>query len=121
MRQHGERVEDMMRDHPLRLANCGQVVGCVPLREEGDISLELLSGIRRQRRATCPAELKEAGVDVGCCRHAVRRSSIEPGVAGVNETEADARPRFKWTSSNAIAAGVIPEMRAAWPIVSGLC
>ena len=32
----------------------------------------------------------------------------------------DATPRFRCTSSSEIAAGVMPEMRAAWPIVSGL-
>ena len=27
--------------------------------------------------------------------------------------------RFRWTNSNDIAAGVMPDMRAAWPTVSG--
>ncbi len=41
-----------------------------------------------------------------------------PQVAGETPREA-ADPRLRWTSRMAIAAGVTPEMRAAWPRESG--
>ena len=31
------------------------------------------------------------------------------------------RPFYRWISNNEMAAGVIPEMREAWPSVSGRC
>jgi hypothetical protein len=41
MRQHGQRVEHVMRHHPRRLADRGQVVPAVPFREQRDIRVEL--------------------------------------------------------------------------------
>ena len=41
MRQYGERVENVVRDHSFRFADRRQVVRRIPLREQCDVSLEL--------------------------------------------------------------------------------
>ena len=57
------------------------------------------------------------------CRAAVvtRVAPLVAAAPAPGDERTTPSPRFKCTSSNAIAAGVMPEMRAAWPIVSGLC
>ena len=108
----GERIERVVRDHALRLADRGQVVRAIPLREQREIRRELRGARRRQR----DAEGGEAAVQA--CRAAGARAAAVMPIAGARRR---AKPRFRCTSSSEIAAGVMPWMRAAWPIVSGRC
>ena len=122
VRQHGERVEHVVRDHALRLADRGQVVRAVPLREQREVGERAASrcagGSATPRapraRAECPRRASATPASRGHrrrCRAGTRRAGC--GAAR--------KPRFRCTSSSEIAAGVMPEMRAAWPIVSGRC
>ena len=46
----------------------------------------------------------------------------DPVLVGARVAEACGRkPRLRWTNSREIDAGVMPEIRLAWPIVSGRC
>ena len=118
IRQHGQRVEQMVRDHPRGLADRRQVVRPVPLREQLEVRVELVCA-RSGRRVDA-----ERGA---ACGDARRRShalvaAVMPTRTRVGAAALAARnPRFRCTSSSEIAAGVTPEMRAAWPIVSGSC
>ena len=174
-RQHGERVEHVVRHHALRFADRGEVVGPVPFREQLDIRGELAAraarqrlprdrqaraaarGPRRDRASRCSEYLRAAHSGIrpwggpaglsglpSCC--ALRYSPLgRPGglvwitfvlrtpvfaLGAARRAHADRRsctgagspsPRFRCTSNSEIAAGVMPEMRAAWPSVSGLC
>ena len=62
----------------------------------------------RARRPAAPGQFAQPAVERGLRRHAALLLSMLL-----------AQPRFKCTSSSEIAAGVMPEMRAAWPMVSG--
>ena len=104
MRQHGERVEQVVAHHLQRIANRGQVVGPVPLREQREI-----------RRAAVPAA---SGRQAPAPVRPSPRSSAARGVMPTSSACGE-KPRFRCTSSSEIAAGVMPEMRAAWPMVSG--
>ena len=55
VRQHGERVEHVMRDHLLRLADRGQVVRAIPFREQREIGDRACRArVLRQRDAAPP-------------------------------------------------------------------
>jgi len=96
VRQHGEGIEQVMRHHGERLADCGQVVGAVPFRDQRGVLQQPLAraGGKLQR------EFAEPAVQRGARRHALFLSAAR-------------KPRFKCTSRSEIAAGVTPEMRAA--------
>src|SRR6266700_4032626 len=96
----------MVGDHLLRIADRGQVVRAIPFVEQGDVLRQL--GPRRDTRV----QLERGESCDQRCRHA--ESLAAGGVCG-------RKPRLRWTSSKVIAAGVMPEMRFAWPIVSGRC
>ena len=140
VRQHGERVEQMVGDHLRRLADGRQVVRAVPLGEQRDQGGELrrAPGGRASPSARTPSSIA-ASIGAAlppCCAapvfalgatrraHADRRPaapSAPGGAAPSVAVDAAGKPRFRCTSSSAIAAGVTPEMRAAWPTVSGRC
>src|SRR5581483_316915 len=101
MRQDGERIEQVVTHHPQRITNCGQVVNAVPFVEQRQIVQQLLARASGKRER----QMFQAALERGARRHAVF-------VDGWN-------PLFKCTSSSEIAAGVMPEMRDAWPMVSG--
>src|SRR6185295_15589363 len=103
--QRRERVEQMLADHLQRIANRGQIEGPVPLHEQLDVRDQLLPRRRWQREL----QFAETGIESGLRRHALFFSAFLL-----------LNPRFKCTSSNEMAAGVIPEIRAACRIVSGL-
>jgi hypothetical protein len=102
MRQHRQRIEQMLLNHGERVADCGQVVGAVPFLEQPHVIEQAIArrGGQRQR------ELAEAAIERSLRRHALFLSRAR-------------NPRFKCTSKSEIAAGVTPEMRAACPMVSG--
>src|SRR6266536_3300989 len=106
MRQRRQRIEQMVRNDALGLANRGQVVRAVPLVEQRDVREEL----RLRGRIDVEAERGDASGERLSEHHAV--SFSWPGSASLN-------PRLRCTSNNEIAAGVMPEMRAACPSVSG--
>ena len=107
VRQHREAVEKMQHHHLVGLADRGEVVHAIPLRDEVEIARELLHGavgqLELHRRDTRADLLRE--------RHA--RPSCTTGAASAR--------RLRCTSSSEIAAGVTPWMRAACPTVSGRC
>src|SRR6266852_5261765 len=104
----------MTADHLLPVPYGGQVVDLVPLVQQYEILKELVPLAATQRKTYLCCSICEAPVQFRLrsprrhqCRHAADLSGVRT-------------PRFRWTSSSEIAAGVIPEMREAWPIVSGL-
>src|SRR5882672_2865212 len=103
VRQHGERIKQMLAHHGKRFANRGQVVAAVPFGEQHYVGDQLIAGARRQREL----EFFQAALERGLRRHAVLLDGC--------------KPLFKCTSKSEIAAGVMPEIREAWPTVSGLC
>src|SRR4051812_9915249 len=103
MRQYCERVEKMLAHHGTRFANCRQVVAPIPFRQQRHVSEQLIMHRRGQREI----QFCDAALERGTRRHAVFLDGC--------------KPLFKCTSSREIAAGVIPEMRDAWPMLSGLC
>src|SRR5204862_4775986 len=103
MRQHGQRVEKMMAHHGERFANCGQVIAAIPFGEQCHVREQPIERSPRQRKL----QLLQAALERSAWRHAVFLDGC--------------RPLFKCTSNSEIAAGVMPEMRDAWPTVSGLC
>ena len=67
MRQRGQRIEEMMRNHAVGLANRGQVVRAVPLVEQRGIRKEL----RLCRRIDVEAERGHACSERPGNRHAL--------------------------------------------------
>ena len=150
LRQHRERIEQMMRDHPPGFANRGQVVGLVPLREQPEIRRAIARAAprsrpgpaRRCRRASVsangiwtPTLATSAAASpprgrssrLGAARRrscdgqgrghqSGHRRAVTP-ISGTRRRErraSDARAGAKSPPASC------PEMRAAWPIVSGL-
>jgi hypothetical protein len=107
MRQHGERVEQVMAHHRERIAQRGQVVGLVPLRHQRDIGEQPLARIRFHRQT----ELSRAALERLTRGHAVLIDGVSLPCA----------LRFRCTARSEIAAGVTPEIRPAWPSVCGRC
>src|SRR5258706_5370720 len=89
------------------LADRGQVVGLVPLREQLQVGDQLFARALRERER----HFAESAFERGARRHAVFLCPVSCEVRFV--------ARFRCTSRSEMAAGVTPEMRAAWPIVSG--
>ena len=72
MRQHRERVEQVMRDHARGLADRGQVVRLVPLREQRQVARQaaLAAGRRARARARrAPRAGRPRYVPATSCRH----------------------------------------------------
>ena len=103
MRQQREAIQHMQDHHPGGLANRGEVVHAIPLRDQLQVGAEL---------ATLPGR--------GFDRHG-SQSRLDRLVEVQALFSIPAPRRFKCTSRSEIAAGVMPWMRAAWPIVSGRC
>ena len=103
VRQHCERIKQMLTHHGEWVADCGQVVAAIPFGEQHHVGDQLIAGARRQREL----EFFKAALERGVRRHAVLLDGC--------------KPLFKCTSKSEIAAGVMPEIRDAWPTVSGLC
>lgn len=47
MRHHREAVDDVLREHRIRIAHRGEIVDLVPLRDEFDVSEQLILRVRR--------------------------------------------------------------------------
>jgi hypothetical protein len=111
MRQHGERIEHVMRDHSLPLTYRRQVVRAIPFREEIEIRGELLARIRGAadiaNASSCASPLSMSLVSLPS-RTTARCSHAREATLQVHEQQRDRCRRNT-------------EMRAAWPIVSGLC
>ena len=101
MRQHRQRIEQMMREHFRRLAHGGQVVGLVPFFDQRQIIEHALL----RRRPDIQSERCDARGQFTGEAHAL---FCKVSCAC-----------FRCTNSTEIAAGVTPEMREAWPMVSG--
>jgi len=113
VRHDRERIEQMMRDHALRFADRRQVVRLVPLRQQREI--------RGQRRALCCIQRETERRDPRREIDVVRCRMRDRGHADSASLPARAAaPPLRCTSKSEIVAGVIPEMRAACPMVSGL-
>ncbi len=98
---HRQRVEQVVADHPHRVANRREVIGLVPLHQQLDIGNQLfLRGVGQRL-----TERGEPAAQRGGRHHAL----FFCGVA----------TRFRCTRSSAMAAGVTPDRRAACPTVSG--
>ena len=96
----------MSRDHLLRFDDRREVVRAIPLAEQREV--------RHQPRWSVAIEVdpERASARGQNIVHALRRRAF----AGNS-----VKPRFRWTSSSAMAAGVTPDTRAACPMVSGRC
>src|SRR6185503_2396252 len=98
-----------MTNNKLFFADRAQVVGLVPLEQQAHQLQQLLVGVRFE------AELAHTAGELFVeARHRQR-----PAHAAVSR--ARPTPRLRCTSKREIAAGVTPEMRDAWPTVSGRC
>ena len=75
--------------------------------------------LRRQREPELATPLRELLRKAHAVLPMVRAAA--PVAARVPPELVLANLRFRCTSSTEIAAGVMPEMRAAWPSVSGRC
>ncbi|MCY1537234.1 hypothetical protein D9M68_727230 [compost metagenome] len=99
----------MTRDHFVRIAHRGQVVGLVPFDQQRQVGEQLFLLQGRNFNAQLKGALRQFfGMPSGHQRHQALCSSWRPA------------PRFfRWISSREIAAGVTPGIREAWPSVSG--
>ena len=118
MGRDNDAVENMAYQHLIRVANGRQVISFVPLIQHADVCHELLllvigqrdgSGIEQTREFIQHNDIHEKGQrDAGpnlTLGYALRRS----------------KPCFlSHTSKMEMAAGVMPEIRDAWPIDDGL-
>src|SRR5688572_13388592 len=95
----------MQAHHLQRITNRGQIEGLVPLGEQ----LQVREQFAPRGLWQSQVQFAETVVERGPRRHAIFFSAFPL-----------LNPRFKCTSKSEIAAGVIPEIRAACPIVSGL-
>ena len=106
VRHHGERVEQVVRDHALRLADRRQVVGAVPLREQREVRAQLRALRRRHRDAERRDAARERVVLRGDggrharsgaspARHAMRLAAARQVAAAlqVHEQQRDRRRR----------------------------
>src|SRR4051812_41927829 len=94
----------MPDQHRFRLAYGGEVVHVVPLLNEREGLQQVALGLLRN------CEPERAG-SVGETRHQAHALCFFSGCE---------KPRFTCTSNKEMAAGVMPEIRAACPAVSGL-
>ena len=104
--EHRKAIKQVMTHHLMRIADRSQVIDLVPLVEQ----CQIIQQFPLHLRSSHNPELRYANTQFLGQIHA----DFWDGVI-------TRKPRFKWTSSKEIAAGVMPEMRAACPIVSGLC
>src|SRR5438477_5113089 len=98
----------MVSDHALGLAYRGEVVRPVPFFQQRDVGQQFL--------LRYGVDLEAQGADATGERRPERHADNFSGLG-----RASLNPRFRCTSNSEIAAGVTPEMRAAWPMVSGRC
>ncbi len=98
MAKHGQRVEQMVGYHLLRIADRGQIVRAIPLVEQGNVLRQHCPGrnirVQLQRGKACDQRRRHA-------------ESLRASCA------CGRKPRLRCTSNKLIAAGVIPEMRLA--------
>src|SRR5437867_9590339 len=105
-----------------RLTNCREIVDAIPLRKQSEILQKAALGVRRQHQTKAGETMVELDFSV----HSVAAFGLgrpESAVAPVRSTTSfeSFSPGLRYTSKTEIAAGVIPEMRVAWPRVSGRC
>ena len=100
VRHHGKRVKQVVTHHFGRIADRGEVERAVPFRKQREVAHELGFGAARQLEA----ELAHSALQRRLWSHVVSWSAAR-------------NPRLRCTSSSEIAAGVTPEIRAAWPMV----
>ena len=107
LRQHGERVEQMMRDHALGLADRRQVV------RPG--STWRAARDRRADCARCAARSSDTAERPARPASEIGRACAHRADRGVMRERASRHsgarprsPRFRWTSNSEIAAGVMP-------------
>ena len=104
VRQDRQAIEQMPDQHRFRLAYGGEIVHVVPLLDEREVLQQAALGFLRN----CESE---GGDSVSKTRRQAHALCFFSGRE---------KPRFTCTSNKEMAAGVMPEIRAAWPAVSGL-
>ena len=92
----------------LGLAQRAQVIDPVPFEQP--------IGVVEQGLLLCRAQAQLQGVQAVAQARGERVAHAAPVAA-----KSRLRLRLRWISSSEIAAGVTPDMRAAWPSVSGRC
>jgi len=110
-----QAVQQVMRHHISRVSHRGEVVDLVPLGDEAQVGEQAITDGRRkcepqfqERAGQQPVRVKNA--------QAASRVRVPP-----RPSKPRNRPFFRCTSNSDIAAGVTPEIREAWPKVSGRC
>ena len=97
MGQHCQAVEQVSADHFHRVSHCGEVVGPVPFRQQGQEVQQLLLLLPAHADSELAHTLLQplpAGRQIDCVTHQAERF-------------------FRWISSREIAAGVTPGIRLA--------
>src|SRR5882672_2508701 len=97
---------------PCLVPHGGQVMHPIPLVEEVQMGKQLGSNLGAQRKPELGYTPVQLPGELALLRRRRQR-------AHAADRSRDPERRFRCTSSSEIAAGVIPEMRDAWPIVSG--
>ena len=110
-RHGGQAVEQVVREHFLRVTHGRQVVHLVPLlqqREELQQTQELRIVQPQRQRLGTRAQALHQHIAHATTPSSARTKPLKP-------------PFFRCTNNSEIAAGVTPEIREAWPSVSGRC
>ena len=117
-RDRRQAVEQVVGQHLLRVAHRRQVVNPVPFLEQRQVGQQLLElGLAQRQTERGRARFQRGGRRLcACAAHAAGLSAVSG--AGRRPLKP---PFFRWISSREMVAGVMPEMREAWPRVSGRC
>src|SRR5581483_11619276 len=101
-------VQNVMAHRFARISDRGQVIDLIPLIEQSQEPLELFQRDRREPQS------EGVGAYLQCLGQRLL-------LADMRIAPASSAYRLRWTSSSETAAGVIPEILAACPRVSGRC
>ena len=107
-----EAVQQVVRQNVGRVAQSGQVVDLVPFLNQRRIGQQALDLFVRQAQA----QSLHAGTQA---RLQIHTHACTPSSAVCMKPLKP--PFFRWIKSSDTLAGVMPEMREAWPKVSGRC
>jgi len=110
-RHRRQAVEQVVREHLLRVAHGRQVVNPVPFLDQGQVAQQPFQlGIAQAQAEFGRPRLQDR-----------ERISHAAWLSSAGERKPLKPPFFRWISNREIVAGVMPEMREAWPSVSGRC
>ena len=117
-RQQAQAVDEMLGQHRLRFTYRGQVIDLVPFRDQGQVVQQQIElGVAQPQRQFLGRSRQRQAQRIRC----LTQVALAIDWLEASPPKPLKRPRFRCTSNREIAAGVTPEIRDAWPRVSGLC